>query len=76
MKTQRKTMSRVEEGERLEQKLIEQWLFCKRTHDYQGARQALSMLVNPKRGHGLTMTECQENPVSTVDVEVGSPVLV
>ena len=76
LKTQRTLMSRLEEGERLEQKLIEQWHFCKRTHDYQGARQALSMLVNPKRGHGLTMTECQEKLVSTVDVEVGSPVLV
>ena len=76
LKTQRTLMSRLEEGERLEQKLIEQWHFCKRTHDYQGARQALSMFVNPKRGHGLTMTECQEKLVSTVDVEVGSSVLV
>ena len=38
LKTQRTLMSRLEEGERLEQKLIEQWHFCKRTHDYQGAR--------------------------------------
>ena len=72
LKTQRTNMSWLEEGERLKPKPIEQWLFCKRTHDYQGARQALSMWVNPKRCHGLTITELQKKIVTTVDIEVGS----
>ena len=76
LKTKRNISSQLDEGERLQEKLIEQWHFCKQTHDYAGARQALSILVNPQRGHGLTATELKEKLHFPVEIENGSPVIV
>jgi len=67
---------RLEEGDRLQEDLIKNWQNCKKLNDYSGARQSLSLLVNPNRGHGFTPTQLQEKLVLRVDIELHSPVLV